>query len=78
MKLHATILGSLLGMLVGSTALAASTLETHEGFYMQLQGGLGDEWSAGVMGRLIYAPLSLNNVDYTVIEPAVVATFTYH
>lgn len=39
---------------------------------------LGDQWSAGVMGRLIYAPLSINDVDFTVVEPAVVGTITYH
>jgi len=37
-------------------------------------GLLGDDR----IGRLIYAPLSLNNVSYTLVEPAVVGTFTYH
>ncbi|MDX2053696.1 MAG: hypothetical protein SFV15_14945 [Polyangiaceae bacterium] len=201
MKLYGTLIGAILGTLVASNALAASAPETHDGFYMQLQGGLGyystsaetlgvkaeysgatfatsfllggtpgaglvvgggmildygssptveingqevpnsissqyivgigpfvdyypdpkgglhfqlfpgwgglesasngnvggsdptglvlslgggyewwlsDQWSAGVLGRLIYAPLSMNDVDYTVVEPAVVASFTYH
>jgi hypothetical protein len=39
---------------------------------------VSNEWSIGVMGRFAYAPLSLNNVDYTTIAPALLATFTYH
>jgi hypothetical protein len=39
---------------------------------------VADEWSIGVMGRIAYAPLSLNDVSFTTIAPAVLATFTYH
>ena len=39
---------------------------------------ISDEWSAGVMGRLAYAPLSMNDVDFPTIAPAIVGTITYH
>jgi len=39
---------------------------------------VGREWSIGVMGRFVYAPLSLNGIDYSTIAPAVLATFTYN
>ncbi len=43
---------------------------------------VSDEWSIGVLGRLIYAPLSLSvgNVSekFSTITPAVMATFTYN
>lgn len=39
---------------------------------------LGDEWSVGVMARLGYAPLELNDNRFNTLTPAVVATFTYH
>lgn len=39
---------------------------------------ISDQWSAGVMGRLLYAPLSINDVSVTTIEPAVVGTLTWH
>jgi len=39
---------------------------------------LTDQWSYGVMGRLTYAPVSLNGTSYTTIEPAVVGTLTWH
>jgi hypothetical protein len=39
---------------------------------------VGDEWSIGVMGRVAYAPLSINDVGVSVLAPAVLATFTYH
>jgi hypothetical protein len=52
------------------------------GFLVSLGGGydwwVGNEWSIGVMGRLAYAPLSLNSVSYSTLAPAVLATFTYH
>lgn len=52
------------------------------GLVLALGGGydwwVGDEWSIGVMGRLAYAPLSLNSVSYNTIAPAILATFTYH
>lgn len=39
---------------------------------------LSDQWSYGVMGRLLYAPVSLNGNSFTTIEPAVVGTLTWH
>lgn len=39
---------------------------------------VGDEWSIGVMGRLAYAPLKLEDTSYTVISPSILATFTLH
>ncbi len=52
------------------------------GMVLALGGGydwwVGDEWSIGVMGRLTYAPLSLDDVSYTTIAPALLASFTYH
>jgi hypothetical protein len=39
---------------------------------------LSDQWSWGVMGRLLYAPLDLNGTSFSTIEPAVVATLTWH
>jgi hypothetical protein len=36
------------------------------------------EWSIGVMGRLIYAPLKYQDVSFTTTAPAIMATFTYH
>jgi hypothetical protein len=52
------------------------------GFLVALGGGydwwVGNEWSIGVLGRIAYAPMSLNSVSYTSVAPAVLATFTYH
>jgi hypothetical protein len=39
---------------------------------------LTDQWSGGVLGRLVYAPISLNGTSFTTIEPAVVGTLTWH
>src|SRR5450432_1957766 len=43
---------------------------------------VSDEWSIGVLGRLIYAPLSYSaggaTAKYSTITPAVLATFTYN
>ena len=39
---------------------------------------LTDEWSWGVMGRLVYAPLDLNGTSFSTWEPAVVASLTWH
>lgn len=39
---------------------------------------ISEEWSAGVLARLTYAPFSLANVGYTTIAPAVVAALTYN
>lgn len=39
---------------------------------------VSDEWSIGVMGRIAYAPLKLNDTSYSTIAPAVLATFTMH
>lgn len=51
------------------------------GFLMSLGGGydwwVANEWSIGVMGRLAYAPLSLDSQSYPTISPALLATFTY-
>jgi hypothetical protein len=52
------------------------------GLVLALGGGydwfMSPEWSIGVMGRIAYAPLSMNDVSYSTIAPAVLATFTYH
>jgi hypothetical protein len=37
-----------------------------------------DQWSYGVMGRLVYAPLDFNNRSYTTVEPGIVAQLTWH
>ncbi len=39
---------------------------------------LTDEWSGGVMGRVLYAPLDLNGTSFKTFEPAVVGTLTWH
>ena len=39
---------------------------------------VASEWSLGVMGRFAYAPLSLNDVGYSTIAPALLFTATYH
>jgi hypothetical protein len=39
---------------------------------------LSDQWSGGVMGRLVYAPLEINGTSFSTIEPAVVGTITWH
>lgn len=39
---------------------------------------LSDQWSYGVMGRLLYAPLDINGTAFTTYEPAVVGTLTWH
>lgn len=39
---------------------------------------VADEWSIGAMARIAYAPLSIDDVSYTTIAPALLATFTYH
>lgn len=39
---------------------------------------LSDQWSYGIMGRITYAPVSLNGNSFTTIEPAVVGTLTWH
>jgi hypothetical protein len=36
------------------------------------------EWGVGILGRFGYAPLSLNDVSYSTISPALLATFTYN
>lgn len=52
------------------------------GLVLAVAGGhdwwVGDEWSIGVMGRIAYAPLKLNDTSYNTIAPAILATFTYH
>lgn len=39
---------------------------------------VSSEWSIGGMGRFTFAPLSLNDVSFTAIEPALLLTATYH
>jgi hypothetical protein len=39
---------------------------------------LTDQWSGGVMGRLTYAPISLNGTSFTTYEPCLVGTLTWH
>jgi hypothetical protein len=43
---------------------------------------VSDEWSIGVLGRVIYAPLSYSaggaTAKYSTVTPAVMATFTYN
>ncbi|MEO7034657.1 MAG: hypothetical protein ABI548_12180 [Polyangiaceae bacterium] len=43
---------------------------------------VSDEWSIGVLGRFIYAPLSYSaggaTAKYSTITPALMATFTFH
>jgi hypothetical protein len=43
---------------------------------------VSDEWSIGVLGRIIYAPLSYSlggeTAKYSTVTPAVMATFTYN
>ena len=44
---------------------------------------VSDEWSIGVLGRFIYAPLSVSGANgasekWSTITPAVMATFTYN
>jgi hypothetical protein len=39
---------------------------------------ISDEWSFGVLGRLLYGPYSLGGVGFSTIEPAIVATLTYN
>jgi hypothetical protein len=52
------------------------------GLVLALGGGydwwVGEEWSIGVMGRIAYAPLSINGVTFSTVAPALLATFTYH
>lgn len=39
---------------------------------------IADEWSVGPLGRFMYAPLSLNDVDYDTVQFTVVADFKLH
>jgi hypothetical protein len=39
---------------------------------------VSDQWSAGVMGRFAYAPLSRDDVSFSTIAPALLGTITYH
>jgi len=39
---------------------------------------ISDQWSAGVMGRILYAPLSQNSVGVKVFEPALIGALTWH
>jgi hypothetical protein len=52
------------------------------GLVMSLAGGyewwIASEWSIGVLGRIAYAPLSLDDIDYPTWAPAILASFTFH
>jgi hypothetical protein len=52
------------------------------GLLITLGGGyewwVGREWAIGILGRFGYAPLSMNDVSYSTISPALLATFTYN
>jgi hypothetical protein len=39
---------------------------------------LTEEWSGGLMARVVYAPLDLNGTAFKTFEPAVVGTLTWH
>jgi hypothetical protein len=39
---------------------------------------LSDQWSGGLMARVLFAPLDLNGVSYTTFEPALVGSLTWH
>ncbi len=39
---------------------------------------LTDEWSGGLMARVVYAPLDMNGVAYKTFEPAIVGTLTWN
>jgi hypothetical protein len=39
---------------------------------------ISDQWSAGVMGRLLYGGFKINGNSFTTLEPAVVGTLTLH
>ncbi len=39
---------------------------------------VADEWSIGPLARLIYAPLSMDDVDYGTTQFTVAASFKYH
>jgi len=39
---------------------------------------VADEWSIGVMGRITYAPLKIEEVSYNTLAPSILATFTFH
>jgi hypothetical protein len=51
------------------------------GLVLTLGGGynffLADEWSVGALARLSYASLSLNDVDYSALSPALLVDLTY-
>jgi hypothetical protein len=52
------------------------------GLVMNVGGGydfwVGDETSLGVMGRLGYAPLKLEETKYSTLSPAILATVTFN
>ena len=39
---------------------------------------IGEQWSAGVMARFIYASLSADSESHSLIAPGLIATFTMH
>lgn len=52
------------------------------GLVTSLGGGydwwISDSWTAGVMGRFLYASISLYSTKYPTIEPAIVGVLTWH
>ena len=79
---------ALIGYGVLGLALNDGTTSTNDPSGLALGLGFGndwwvsDEWSIGVLGRFIYAPLSYSagglTEKYSTITPAVMATFTYN
>lgn len=39
---------------------------------------LSEQWSGGLMGRILYAPISLNSTSFPTWEPALVGTLTWN
>jgi hypothetical protein len=52
------------------------------GLVVSVAGGydffIADEWSAGFMGRIAYAPLKQGDLSATTIAPALLGTLTWH
>ncbi|HTA93659.1 MAG TPA: hypothetical protein VK745_28970 [Polyangiaceae bacterium] len=81
-------LEALVGYGVLSAQASDGTTSTNDPTGLALGVGFGndwwvsDEWSIGVLGRFIYAPLSYSadgvTQKYSTITPALMATFTYN
>jgi hypothetical protein len=39
---------------------------------------VSDQWSFGLLGRVVFAPIRLNGGAFTTLEPAVVGSLTWH